>query len=75
MECDNNQSYSLVEYPYLTSLDIEYAHTDYIEQFLNFEAKCQYLGKTKIEVFCRKTKKIELVYFVGSLLIYRLMYK
>jgi hypothetical protein len=31
----NSQSYSIVEYPHLTSLDVRYAHKDYIEQFLN----------------------------------------
>ena len=30
----NNQLYSAIEYPHLTSLDFKCAHTDYLEQFL-----------------------------------------
>ncbi|CAF1495979.1 unnamed protein product [Adineta steineri] len=32
---DNTQSYSLIEYPHLTSLDLRYANECYLEQFLN----------------------------------------
>ncbi|CAF1203570.1 unnamed protein product [Rotaria sordida] len=32
---DKNQLYSIVKYPYLTSLDVKYAHEDYLDQFLN----------------------------------------
>ncbi|CAF3091368.1 unnamed protein product [Rotaria sp. Silwood2] len=32
---DSSQSYSIVEYPYLTSLDVRTADIDYAEQFLN----------------------------------------
>jgi len=32
---DNCQLYSTIEYPHLTTLDLSYAHRDYVEQFLN----------------------------------------
>jgi hypothetical protein len=32
---DNNQSYSVVDYPHITTLDIMYMHTDYIEPLPN----------------------------------------
>ncbi|CAF4325880.1 unnamed protein product, partial [Adineta steineri] len=32
---DTTQSYSLIEYPHLTSLDVRYANECYLEQFLN----------------------------------------
>jgi len=32
---DNCQLYSTIEYPHLTTLDLSYAHREYIEQFLN----------------------------------------
>jgi hypothetical protein len=49
-ESDNNESYTLVEYPYITSLDIRHVHTDYIEQLLN-ESKTHlpHLTTLKIE--------------------------
>ena len=31
----SNSDHSIIEYPYLVSLSLEYAHIDYIEQFLN----------------------------------------
>jgi hypothetical protein len=35
LKSENNQSYSVVEYPYITTLEIMYVHTDYIEQLLD----------------------------------------
>jgi hypothetical protein len=35
LNCDNNQLYSIVKYPYLISLYIYTVHKDYVEQFLN----------------------------------------
>ncbi|CAM4824327.1 unnamed protein product [Rotaria magnacalcarata] len=32
---DNCQLYSIIEYPHLTTLDLSYAHREYVEQFLN----------------------------------------
>jgi len=32
---DNCRLHSIIEYPHLTILDVEYAHRDYVEQFLN----------------------------------------
>ncbi|CAF2177296.1 unnamed protein product [Rotaria magnacalcarata] len=32
---DNCQLHSIIEYPHLTILDVQYAHRDYVEQFLN----------------------------------------
>ncbi|CAF1287497.1 unnamed protein product, partial [Rotaria sordida] len=32
---DNCQLHSIIEYPHLTTLDVQYAHGDYVEQFLN----------------------------------------
>ncbi len=35
LESANNGSYSVVEYPHMTTLDIMYAHIDYVEQLLH----------------------------------------
>jgi hypothetical protein len=35
LNSNHNQLYSIIEYPYLTSLDISISHIDYVEQFLN----------------------------------------
>ncbi|CAF1590720.1 unnamed protein product, partial [Rotaria magnacalcarata] len=35
LSSDHSQSYTMVEYLHLTSLDVEYSHKDYLEQFLN----------------------------------------
>jgi len=35
LDSDDNQLYSVVEYPYLVSLYLEHVHNDYVEQFLN----------------------------------------
>ncbi len=40
LEFDNNQSYSVVEYPHLTTLGVMYIHTDYVEQLLNESKTC-----------------------------------
>ena len=32
---NNNQSYPIVKYPHLTTLNLKFGHTDYTEQFLN----------------------------------------
>ncbi|CAF1083985.1 unnamed protein product [Rotaria sp. Silwood1] len=34
-DCNDNQLYSIVKYPYLISLNLYSAHNDYVEQFLN----------------------------------------
>ncbi|CAF3294240.1 unnamed protein product [Rotaria socialis] len=35
LSSDHSQSYTMVEYLHLTSLDVGYSHKDYLEQFLN----------------------------------------
>ncbi|CAM2727821.1 unnamed protein product [Rotaria socialis] len=35
LSSDHSQSYSMIEYPHLTSLDMSHGHQDYLEQFLN----------------------------------------
>ncbi|CAF2179596.1 unnamed protein product [Rotaria magnacalcarata] len=35
LSSDHSQSYSMIEYPHLTSLDVSHGHQDYLEQFLN----------------------------------------
>jgi hypothetical protein len=47
--CDHPQSYSLVEYPHLVSLDVTLCHNDYLEQFLN-ETKAYVPCLTKLTV-------------------------
>ncbi|CAF3387836.1 unnamed protein product [Rotaria sp. Silwood2] len=46
---NDNQLYSIVEYPYLISLRIWLAHIDYVEQFLN-ETKTHLPHLTKLKV-------------------------
>ncbi|CAF1502373.1 unnamed protein product [Adineta steineri] len=52
----NNQSYSIIEYPHLTSLDVTYAHIDYAEQFLN-ERKALVPCLTKLSVMNVELKR------------------
>ena len=40
MLSDDKQSYSVVEYSHLTSLDIMYVNADYVDQFLNKKKTC-----------------------------------
>ncbi|CAM2725543.1 unnamed protein product [Rotaria socialis] len=40
LSSDHSQSYSMIEYPHLTSLDVGYSHRDYLEQFLNETKAC-----------------------------------
>jgi len=49
VEFDNSQSYSVVEYPHLTSLDITYVHIDYVEQFLH-ESKTHLPHLTELHI-------------------------
>ncbi|CAF0910564.1 unnamed protein product [Rotaria sordida] len=53
---DHSQSYSMVEYPHLTSLDVAYSHKDYLEQFLN-ETKAYVPCLTELTV-CHRHLKI-----------------
>ncbi|CAF2733835.1 unnamed protein product [Rotaria sp. Silwood2] len=55
---NNSQSHSTAEYPHLTSLDVRYAHKDYVEQFLN-ETKAYVPCLTELGVidFHLKTNK------------------
>jgi hypothetical protein len=38
-------------------------------------SKYEYFGKTKTDMLCQKTKKSQIVHFVGSLLLYKVVYK
>ena len=49
MEFDNNQSYTVVEYPHITTLEIMYMHTDYVEQLLN-ESKTRLARLMELEI-------------------------
>jgi hypothetical protein len=51
-----NQSYSVVEYPYITTLEIMYVHTDYIEQLLDAsKTRLPRLTVLKIKYYKLKT--------------------
>ncbi|CAF1676580.1 unnamed protein product, partial [Rotaria magnacalcarata] len=49
LNSQNDQLYSIVEYPYLISLTLSNAHIDYVEQFLN-ETKTRLPRLTKLHV-------------------------
>jgi hypothetical protein len=49
---DNCQLYSTIEYPHLTTLDLCYAHREYVEQFLN-ETKTYMPCLTKLSAMVR----------------------
>jgi hypothetical protein len=49
LNSNDNQLYSIVQYPYLTSLDISISHIDYVEHFLN-ATKALLPRLTKLEV-------------------------
>ncbi|CAF1398240.1 unnamed protein product [Rotaria sordida] len=49
---DNCQLYSTIEYPHLTTLDLSYAHREYVEQFLN-ETKTYMPCLTELFVMAR----------------------
>ena len=49
LNSNDNQLYSIVEYPYLISLHLESVHIDYVEQFLN-ETKTHLPRLTKLTV-------------------------
>ncbi|CAF2946844.1 unnamed protein product [Rotaria sp. Silwood2] len=52
---DTNNSYSIVEYPHLTSLTIIYVHIDYVEQFL-LHTKISLPRLTELKVKYEKLK-------------------
>ena len=54
---DNCQLHSIIEYPHLTILDVEYAHRDYVEQFLN-ETKAFIPCLTEFEVSVHDLKAV-----------------
>jgi hypothetical protein len=54
---DNCQLHSIIEYPHLTILDVQYAHSDYVEQFLN-ETKTFIPCLTKFAVFVDHLKAV-----------------
>jgi hypothetical protein len=54
---DHPQSYSMVEYSHLTSLDVSYSHKDYLEQFLN-ETKAYVPCLTELTVCHRHLKTV-----------------
>jgi hypothetical protein len=54
---DNSQFYSTIEYSRLTTLDVSYAHEDYIEQFLN-ETKTYIPCLTELGVIIRVLKVV-----------------
>jgi len=49
LEFHTSQSYSIVEYPHLTSLDIRFVHIDYVEQFLD-ESKTRLPHLTELHI-------------------------
>ena len=53
----NCQLYSIIEYPHLTTLDLKYAHGDYVEQFLN-ERKAYIPCLTEFGVFIHDLKVV-----------------
>jgi hypothetical protein len=48
-ECDNNQSYTIVEYPHLRTLNVLCAHIDYIDQLLD-ESKTRLPQLTELKI-------------------------
>ncbi|CAF4341517.1 unnamed protein product [Rotaria sp. Silwood2] len=54
---DSSQSYSIAEYPYLTSLDVRTAAIDYAEQFLN-ETKTYAPYLTELTIHYRNLKMV-----------------
>jgi hypothetical protein len=57
LSSDHSQSYSMVKYPHLTSLDVAYCHENYLEQFLN-ETKAYVPCLTKLTVDHRHLKSV-----------------
>ena len=55
LSSDHIQSYSMIEYPHLTSLHVSWSHKDYLEQFLN-ETKAYVPCLTELEVNYRHLK-------------------
>jgi hypothetical protein len=55
LQTDNDQSYSIVKYPHLTSLDIMDAHIDYVQQFL-LHTKTSLPQLTELKVQYEKLK-------------------
>ncbi len=49
LEDDNNKSFSIVEYPHLTSLDIKYVHINYVERLLH-ESKTRLPRLTELQI-------------------------
>ncbi|CAM2722700.1 unnamed protein product [Rotaria socialis] len=79
---DNCQLHSIIEYPHLTILDVQYAHRDYVEQFLNetktfipclteFEVSVDHLKAVtkdfKREETQRNCAKVKRIFPLGSL--------
>jgi hypothetical protein len=56
-KADNTQSYSIIEYPTLTKLDIKFVNNYYIEQFL-LDTKTHAPHLTEIEVFYRQLRTV-----------------
>ncbi|CAF4269094.1 unnamed protein product [Adineta steineri] len=54
---DNCQLHSIIEYHHLTRLDMRYAHTDYLEQFLN-ETKAFVPCLTELKVYVDHLKTV-----------------
>ncbi len=54
---DHSQSYSMIEYSHLTSLDVAYGHKDYLEQFLN-ETKAYVPCLTELKVLHCDLKRV-----------------
>ncbi|CAF3204472.1 unnamed protein product [Rotaria socialis] len=57
LSSDHCQSYSIIEYPHLTSLDVICSLTDYLEQFLD-ETKASVPCLTELEVSYRYLKTV-----------------
>ncbi|CAF1534300.1 unnamed protein product [Rotaria magnacalcarata] len=57
LSSDHSQSYSMIEYPHLTSLDVSSSDKDYLEQFLN-ETKAYVSCLTELEVSHRDLKTV-----------------
>jgi hypothetical protein len=54
---NNNQPYSIVEYPHLTTLNITCAHTDYVEQLLQ-ESKTHLPHLTELKIDYEQLKTV-----------------
>ncbi|CAF1515009.1 unnamed protein product [Rotaria sordida] len=57
LNCDDNQLYSIVKFPYLTSIFFCDVHNDYVEQFLN-DTKTHLPCLTKLTIVCNQLQLV-----------------